>query len=480
MPSIALPTGSYRFPEPRASVRRLVNCYAEAAPQATDADSKDKASPVLLRRAPGISTWCTISDRDPIRGMWMMQGTLYVVCGSALYSVSPLGVPTQLGVGIYGTGRVYMSDNTACLVIIIPGTNQGWTYASGALLPITDSTFIQFGALNLGFIDSYIVFLAANGKEFYNCDSKIISGTGHITFTGGTEFPREFGADLFTGMAIDHRQIILFGQLTSEVFLDAGNATNSPFSSAPNNFIELGCIKGDTVCKQDQSVFWVANDRTVRRQNDQTPVRVSNHGVESILEQADLSDAFAMAYSIGGHLFYCLNMPSEGRCLVYDCTTTEWHELESYGLGYWRIQNTIYFYGMQLVGDSRSGKIGKLDSSVFTEFEGTRVAKWTHQPYYVDHNRVGHVRFEVVMGTGASPMTGQGSDPLLTLKISDDGGNTFRTMPTKSLGKTGERKVRCAWYRLGMARQRVYQLELSDPVETWVGDAQLETIVANH
>jgi len=480
MASIALPTGSYRFPEPRASVRRLVNCYAEAAPQITQADYKDQQSPVILRRAPGISIFCQISQTDSIRGMWMMQGLLYTVVANALYSVSPQGVATQLGTGIYGSGRVYMSDNTACLVIIIPGTNQGWTFANGSLSLITDPTFIQFGALNLGFIDSYIVFLATNGREFYNCDSKSISGSGPITFTGGTEFPREFGADLLTGMAIDHRQITMFGQLTSEAFIDTGNAVNSPFSSAPNNFIELGCINGNTVTKQDQTIFWVANDRTVRRQQNQTPVRISNHGIESVLEQADLSDAFGLAYTIGGHLFYAINMPAAERCIVYDCTTTEWHELESYKVGYWRVQNTIYYYGMQLVGDSLSGTIGKLDSNVFTEFNALRVAKWTHQPYYVDHNRIQHKRFEVVMGTGAGPITGQGSDPLLTLKISDDGGNTFRTMPTKSLGKIGHRLIRATWYRLGMSRERVYQLELSDPVESWVGDAQIEVGMARH
>jgi hypothetical protein len=478
--SIPLPTGSYRFPEPKASVRRLVNCYAEAAPQITEADSKDKLSPVILRRAPGISTFCQISAGDSIRGMWMMLGVLFAVCGNSLYSVSPQGVATALASGIYGNGRVYMSDNTGCLVIIIPGTNQGWCYANGALSIITDNTFLTFGALNLGFIDSYIVFLATNGREFYNSDSKIISGSGPLTFTAGTEFPREFGADLFAGMAIDHRQITMFGQLTSEVFIDTGNATNSPFSSAPNNFIELGCINGNTITKQDQSIYWIANDRTVRKQENQTPVRVSNHGIESVLETAYLNDAYGLAYSIGGHMFYAINMPTAKRCLVYDCTTTEWHELESYKLGYWRVQCTQYYYGMQLVGDSLSGTIGKLDSNVFNEFENTRVAKWTHQPYYVDHNRVQHKRFEVVMGTGSGPLTGQGSDPLLTLKISDDGGNTFRTMPTKSLGKTGKRLIRATWYRLGMARERVYQLELSDPVETWVGDAQLETGVAKN
>lgn len=81
------------------------------------------------------------------------------------------------------------------------------------------------------------------------------------------------------------------------------------------------------------------------------------------------------------------------------------------------------------------------------------------------------------MGTGTAPL---GINPLLTLQISDDGGNSYRTMPTISLGLTGKYLTRAQWWRLGMARDRVYQFNLSDPVESWVTDVQLETAQALH
>jgi hypothetical protein len=412
----------------------------------------------------------------------MMLGVVYAVVGNSLYSVSSTGLVTQVGTGITGLGRVYMADNTACLVIIIPGTSFGYTYTNGAFATITDPNFINFGALNLGFIDSYIVFLALNGREFYNCDSQSVSGQGPITFTAGTEFPREFGTDLFVGMSIDHRIITMYGQLTSEQFIDAGNTTNTPFASAPNNFIQLGCANGNTIVQQDQSVFWLANDLTFRRASGITPVRVSNHGIESILEQAYITDAYSLAYSIGGHLTVALFLPTEGRTLVYDCTTTEWHELSSTTTpnGAWRPYCTLNAYGYQLVGDSVTGQIGYLDTSVFTEFGDVRIAEWIHQPVYSGHNRLAHNRLEVMMGTGVAPITGQGSSPKITLKISDDGGHTFRTMPTKSLGPLGDYKDRAYWYRLGMSRERIYKFELSDPVEMWNTDCTVDVTPALH
>lgn len=511
-------------------------------------DTKNKDTTVILRRAPGIVTWSTPNTNGPVRGMWMMEGILYAVVGGNLYSINPLGQSNLLGSGIIGEGRVHMTDNSECLVIIIPGTTTAYTYSqtvtttaitftspptgttgnlqtnwtlpsgeygitfsdgeyqiglfensaqtigwetpltgnptatatvntgfgSYKLQQLTNPAFTFYGALNCAFIDAYIVFLALNGREFFNSDAQVVSGTGPVTFTTAGVFPREFGTDLFVGMAVDHRQVIMFGQLTSEVYIDTGNSQGTPFSSAPNNFMEIGCAAGETIAKQDQSVFWLANDRTVRRMNGVTPVRVSNHGIEAILEQAYIADAYGFQYSIGGHLFYVLTLPTAGRTLAYDCTTSEWHELSSAGIGYWRPFCAISAYGMWLVGDSQSGQIGYVDTQVFTEFGSTRTAIWTHQPVYVVHQRLRHNRFEVILGTGKSPLTGQGSNPLLTLQISDDGGNTFRTMPTKTLGLTGEYLQRAVWYRLGMSRERVYQLSISDPVETWVVDATVE------
>lgn len=485
MASFALPTGSYSFSEPKASIRRLVNCFAEAAPQLQKNDNKtpDQWSPVILRRGPGIPIFSSVSTKGPVRGMHLLLGVLYAVVGENLYTIASTGAAIQVGSGISGVGRVYIDDNTACLVIVVPGTKVAYTYTTSAgLQSINDPVYLSFGALNLGFIDSYIVFLANNGREFYNCDSQSVSGQGPISFTAGTEFPREFGTDLFVGMGIDHRTINMFGQLTSEVFIDAGNTTNTPFASAPQNFIELGCAAGNTICKQDQTLFWLANDRTVRRKNGITPQRVSNNGIEAILDDAVVSDAYAFPYTLGGHLCYVLTLPTAGRTIVYDVTTTEWHEMSSTKTpnGSWRPFCAINAYGKQLVGDSLTGQIGYLDMSVFTEFGDTMIAEWIHQPVYQNHNRVRHMRAELIMSTGMAPLVGQGSDPLITMKISDDGGHNFRAMPLKSLGMQGYYGDRVVWYRLGMGRDRVYKFILSDPLPMWNTDFQIEVQPGMH
>ena len=478
---LPIPTGSYADQDVRASTRRLVNCFAENAPQDNlTYDSKQKMPPIVLRRAPGITAFATDGSTNTCRGMWMMGGVEYAVIGQTLYTVTAAGGLVSVGTGITaGTSFVRMTDNGQCLVILIPGTQLAFTYTVyNGLLPLT----IPYGAIDCWFMDSYIVFLASNGKEFFNDDGQATSGYGPITFNNGNVFPREFGTDLFVGMAIANRNIYMFGQRTSEVYVDTGasSTVGSPFSDAPNGFIQVGMLVGTQYCAvvQNNTVFWIANDRTVRYLNGVTPVRCSNHGIESILSSIDTTGAYGFAYSLAGHLFVAWTFPASdaARTIVFDCTTQEWHEMSSFGLGNWRPLCCHNAFGLFLVGDSQGGNIGFLDVTALQEWGTLRTSTWTHQSVYQNNNRMSHRRLELVLGGGFAPITGNAQDvnPTITCWVSDDGGMTFRALPDRSLGTTGAYSNRIVWFGLGMSRQRVYQFELSANVESWTTDLVLD------
>lgn len=481
---IPIPTGSYSSQDVRASVRRLVNCFSEQAPEDNYVnDSKQRFPPVVLRRAPGISAFATNNTGNTVRGMWMMQGVEYAVIGNTLYSVTSDGILQQLGTGIQGSGFVRMTDNTQCLVILVPGTAVAYTYDLGSttLQQITAAGFTSYGAIDCAFIDSYIVFLALNGREFFNDDGQATSGTGPITFNNGNVFPREFGTDLFVGMVICNRNIYMLGQRTSEIYVDTGasSTVGSPFSNAPNGFLQIGMLPGAqySAVVQNDTVFWLANDRTIRYLNGITPVRASNHGIEGILASLDVTGCYAFAYSMSGHLFVAWTFPAAdaGRTLVFDCITQEWHEMASFGLGYWRPLCCHNAFGKFLVGDSQTGQIGTLDTNVRTEWGTVRTSTWIHQPVYQQNNRLSHRRLELVLGGGFAPIAGSEdtTEPQITLTASDDGNMTFRSFPMRSLGTVGQYQNRIVWFNLGVSRQRVYAFELSADVESWVTDLVL-------
>jgi len=237
--------------------------------------------------------------------------------------------------------------------------------------------------------------------------------------------------------------------------------------------MELGCHPDAayTIALQDQALFWIASDKTVRRKNGQTPVRVSNSGIEAILEHADLTGSYAMAPNIAGHPLWVCVMPAAFRTLVFDCLTQEWFEIESYGYGFWRALSYNNAYGRQFVGDRSGGGIGYLDTSVFSEYGTNLVMSFTTQPVYKDHNRIVHRRLECVISTGEGGLTGAN----LSLYVSDDSANTFRGFPLRNLGATGNYWVRVIWFNLGQARSRVYKFSVSDPTPTFT--VQLTTDV---
>ena len=100
--------------------------------------------------------------------------------------------------------------------------------------------------------------------------------------------------------------------------------------------------------------------------------------------------------------------------------------------------------------------------------------RWTYQPVYAEGNRAVHKRLGLSMNVGNGLPTGQGSNPLATLKISDDGGNVFRTHTTQELGRQGKYQTSVDWWKLGQSNNRVYSIDVTDPVALFTFDTQLE------
>lgn len=461
MTRLSLPVHSYNLRAAQASTARLMNCFAEALP----AGAK---SPTVLSRVPCASSGNEAyhGDAGVTRGLHYGLGYLFAVIGTDLFRLNEDGTRSNFGT-IPGTGRVSMANNADTLVVVADSDAYYTDGATYTAVQITDVDFTARGAKYVKFMDNYLLFMEPNSGRFFCANLASAINFDALNFATAEGSP-----DRLVGMEVDHRQVLLFGTDSLEIWENTG-ATGFPFERAINGLIEIGCFNGDTVAKLDNSVFWVANDYTVRRLNGSTPQRVSTHAVEQFLTTVDISTGRAYGYSQDGHFFYVLSF--EEGCWVYDATTNEWHERSSYPNTYYRYQTQATAYGRVWVGDAYDFYVRELDPEAYGEPGSIpQVMQWTYQPVYAENKRAFHERIEVVMDVGVGTTTGQGSDPEIMCEYSDDGGRTWTALPAKSIGPLGSYQQRVFWTGLGSARQRVYRMSVSDPVKVAVTDTVLD------
>lgn len=460
MGSINLPLHSYKLRSGQASTSRLMNCMIEQLPP-------DANTPAILTRTPGISSWATVGT-GPIEGMHTDHGLLYVVSGGGFYSVT--STPTATFRGAVGSStEIDIDSNDAAAVIVSPPNAFHYTPATTTFAQITDADFTARGAGDVEFLDNYMLFREPDSDRFFGADLGSVSAFDALNFASA-----EGATDTLVGMKVDHRQVFLLGEKSCELWENTG-ISGFPFERMINGFVEQGCINGRTVAKLDQSVFWVANDYSVRRLNGATPDKVSTPAVDQWLKSVTLASLRGSSYTQEGHLFYVLTAP-EG-CFAYDVTTQLWAERGTYGFGNWRWGNPVAFAGKILVGSTTSNVIAELDPTVYTELADTLRMEWTYQPVYVEGRRAFHDRLEIVCQVGVGLTTGQGSAPEIMLDFSDDGGQTWVSMPNRSLGAIGVYATRVTWSGLGScasAHGRVYRAAVSDPVKVTILDTLLE------
>ena len=135
-----------------------------------------------------------------------------------------------------------------------------------------------------------------------------------------------------------------------------------------------------------------------------------------------------------------------------------------------RSQCHAFFAGMHIVGDHQNGKIYELDQDTYTDNgeELKALRSWRALPS--GENKGGEVFYnnlKVDCETGVGLVTGQGSNPQLMLRYSDNGGHTWGNEQWETMGAIGEYSARVEFWRLGSSYgdNRVFELAVTDPVK---------------
>ena len=138
-----------------------------------------------------------------------------------------------------------------------------------------------------------------------------------------------------------------------------------------------------------------------------------------------------------------------------------------------------------IVGDYANGNIYAFDLDVYADNGDIQkwLRSWRALPSGQNNlKRTAHHSLQIDMESGVGLNSGQGSDPEVMLRWSDDGGHTWSNYHTSPVGRIGTYGTRVFFRRLGMTlklRDRVYELSMTDPVKTAIMGAELIASATN-
>lgn len=454
-----------------AADNRMVNLFPEIVPEGGK-------EPAFLNRAPGLVLRGMLGD-GPIRGMWEFGGKLYVVSGDTLFSMDSDYQITTLGTVSGTTEPVSMADNGTQLFIACNGPSYIYNRVTNVFSQITDADFP--GAVTVSYLDGYFVFNEPNSQKIWV--TSLLDGLS----VGPLDFASAEGApDGVVGIIADHREVWVFGVNSVEVWYNSGNA-DFPLSRIQGAFNEIGCAAPYSITKMDNGLFWLGRDARgqgiVYRANGYTGQRISTHAVEWQIQQyGTLSDAIGYTYQQDGHSFYVLVFPQADTTWVYDVATQAWHERAGFSGGVFtrhRGNCQAFFKNEVLIGDYENGNVYAFSLDTFADNGAPQ--KWLRSwralpPGQNNLNRTAHHSLQLDCETGVGLNLGQGSDPQVMLRWSDDGGHTWSNEHWTKMGRTGQYGEHTIWRRLGMTmklRDRVYEVSGTDPVKVTIMGAEL-------
>lgn len=440
---------SYHLDDRKAAVQTAINCFLEQVEGLGETRQLTQVS------APGLLQSFALGAA--IRGQRNVEGRWFVVAGATLYEIAG-GVAVSRGTLSSGAGFVSLSHNTTQMVIVDGPTLYVYTLATNAFAPYASAGWR--GSNTVGFIDGYSIFVDPDTDQFYLSQIDDATIQNPLDFSSADAQPDNVVTSL-----VQHRELLLFGLYTTEVWINSGGAA-FPFTRYNSAQIDVGCVGAQAAIVASDSAFWIGQTRSgsgiVYQMIGHAPKRVSTRAIEQMLAKStNLSAASMWTYQVDGHEFIGINAPGLSTTLVFDAAAQQWHERAEWNVGVtgWsplRLTNVCYVNGAQYGGDV-NGFIYKLDPTCYQLGSDALVRERTW-PHLVSAS-MEPITFAALE---LACTTGYGGN--VTLQLSNDGGATFGPPLMRSLGAVGRWMQRIRWMMLGTAYDRVFRIRCSDAV----------------
>jgi len=298
-------------------------------------------------------TVATIGGSGAVTGLTTVNNGVYTVVPGTPANTTTSGNGTGLTLTLtFGTG----TGNTGTYVVSTSQTVSSTTlYALNfSVLPNSDGAFA--GADVVDIVDNYFVYNRPSTQQF-GSSNPLSPISSALAFSSKDGAP-----DDLVSLIIDHRELYLLGEVSSEVWVDSGLFPFA-FQRIPGTSTQHGIAAKFSIARVGNSFAYVS--RNIRGQaqimmmNGYVPTRISTHAVEQTLTDQFVSDARAWTYQLEGHEVYVVSFPTLDLTWAFDISTGMWHKW------LWVDTNNVFhrhrgnchasFQGYNLVGDWENG-----------------------------------------------------------------------------------------------------------------------------
>jgi hypothetical protein len=415
-------------------------------------------------------TVATIGGSGAVTGLTTVNNGVYTVVPGTPANTTTSGNGTGLtltltfGTGTGGTGTYVVSTSQTVASTTLYALNF-------SVLPNNDGPFT--GADVVDIVDNYFVYNRPNTQQF-GSSNPLSPISSALAFSSKDGAP-----DDLVSLIVDHRELYLMGEVSSEVWIDSGLFPFA-FQRIPGTSTQHGIAAKFSIARLGNSFAYVS--RNIRGQaqimmmNGYVPTRISTHAVEQTLLDQYIGDARAWTYQLEGHEVYVVSFPTIDLTWAFDISTGMWHKW------LWVDNQNVFhrhrgnchasFQGKNLVGDWENGNLYQLDPLNYTD-NGDEIRRIRRAPHLIsDYQRQYFHELQIHFQPGVG--LPDGSAPQAMLRWSDDGGSTWSNEHWSSIGVQGAYKNRAIWRRLGQSRDRIFEVVVTDPINAVITAANLK------
>lgn len=463
-----------------------INYIVERA-QSRGAENPDGA----LLPVPGFTVWGRSGGAVGTRGMiFAGDARLFVVMGGRFMEFDINGAPTD-------RGPVAQDANPAIMVYSGVVAGQVGIVSGGSVYCFTLATNTLSAALLTGGY-THLAFAGTFGFAFNPLTGRtLVSASNDLsTWNAGTFFARALFSDPARAIFTDENNLVwTLGTDTFEARWNSGQAQDQPFIPLTGLVGPYGIASPFGFGCSPAGNFWITRNtagvgRFVVSQGGR-PAPVGLYAIDAQIDKlatsAGISDAEVLLYDQGGHTSATVAMPAAQAMnpsipcsFNYDVEGKDWTKRGRWNSQaakweLWAPRCHVLAFAKHLVGDRTTGTIWQLDPQSATDVDGNGIRRMRRTPHLnAEHMRrpidVVELLTDIPAGIQAPA---QGSNPVMMLRVSKDGGRTFGSERQSGIGLVGQYRKRCFWTQLGAGPDTVLEFNYSDPVPLAIVDGYI-------